>query len=93
MGDSGYAYPNAPITRQEMAVILIRALKLEQVKGDEYINDFEHISEYAKEAVQTAYYHELIQGMNGNFKPHDTANREMAVTVIVRAYKAFLHQQ
>ncbi|MDA3731819.1 S-layer homology domain-containing protein [Niameybacter massiliensis] len=93
IGDSGYAYPNAPITRQEMAVILIRALKLEQVKGNEYINDFEHISEYAKEAVQTAYYHELIQGMNGNFKPHDTANREMAVTVVVRAYKAFLHQQ
>ena len=92
-GNNGYAYPDAPITRQEMVVILIRALALEQVKSDACINDFDSISEYAKEGVQTAYYHELIQGTDGNFKPHDIANREMAVTVVVRAYKAFLYHQ
>ena len=87
-GSDGMFRPNDNITREEMAVILIRVYAL----GREYTSDTSatftdaaDISDWAKEAVMSAVELKLVNGMtDGRFAPKDNTTRAQAATVFKR---------
>ncbi|OON97387.1 MAG: hypothetical protein ATN36_03630 [Epulopiscium sp. Nele67-Bin005] len=78
--------PNKTITREEMAVMLNRALNLEEIEFSGEIEDFETISDWAKSDVLLTYAHSLINGMGDGFFPKENVTREMATVIALRAY-------
>nr|WP_306812836.1 S-layer homology domain-containing protein [Paenibacillus soyae] len=82
--------PEVTITREEMAVMLVRAAELivgEPLVAEEdaIFVDGGEISEWAKDAVNVAYALELVQGDEmGRFKPQGTATRAHSAQVIHR---------
>ncbi len=89
--DDSHFEPARTITRQDMAVILARALKYMGVTeaGDRQIDyaDGDSIADYAKEAVNLISSLEIMNGVgNGQFDPMANANRAMAAKVIEIAY-------
>jgi len=85
-GYEGRFHPDKPISREEMAVMIVRALKLGESKGQAQPADAKDISEWAKPAVQAVTASGLMAGSNGKFSPRDKVTREMAIVVAVRAY-------
>ncbi|UUZ92565.1 S-layer homology domain-containing protein [Paenibacillus sp. P25] len=83
--------PDAAISRQEMAIMLARAL---QLKGgdDTGSNGFRDLNQaYAEAAplIQAVREKGLMEGdEQGRFLPLDSATREMAAVVAVRAYES-----
>ena len=81
---------NAPIQRQEAALILVRALdkkeKFYLKAGGITIADYDLIDEPYKEAVKRAFESGLMQGRDdaGNFAPYETLTRAEASTVLYR---------
>lgn len=76
--------PNDPITREQVAVILSRYLKLDEelsVNGADVFKDWDKVSAWAQDGVAAAYQHNIFVGDNyGNFRPQDPITRaEMAV--------------
>ncbi|WP_281890205.1 S8 family serine peptidase [Paenibacillus sp. YYML68] len=87
----GQFAPDAPITREQMAVMLVNAvnklgLKLErQQKPATAFGDTSTISEWAREAVLAASAALLLEGHpDGSFDPQGIATRAQAVTVLSR---------
>lgn len=78
--------PDLPITRAEMTVIAVRALKLDTKQaGQLTFADADSIPSWAKEAVAAAVKAGLVNGRGNNkFVPADSANRAEAVTMILR---------
>lgn len=82
---------NKPMTRQEMAMVLVRAMN---EKGEEKgtliapsrIPDYNKIGTYYRDYVQVAYSKGLIAGVDkaGTFNPMGTLNRAQAATVLYR---------
>lgn len=73
-GGNGKFMPNAPITRQELAVILVRAFSIAGSEGkagnDKEYADADKIALWAKDAVRKATEYGLLQGdQNGDFSP------------------------
>ncbi|MCT4620795.1 MAG: S-layer homology domain-containing protein [Marinisporobacter sp.] len=84
----GYEFkPNDPITREQMAVIITQALKLNKAKINYEIKDMNEVSEWAKVEVSTVFDNKIIVGYNNQFNPKDKATREMAVVVCINALK------
>jgi hypothetical protein len=85
----GKFQPDAPISRQDMAVIFARALKLDLSavpSGD--IKDIKAVSAYAAASVNAVHGTELMVGdKDGNFNPKAAVTREMAAVAIVNAYE------
>ena len=84
--ENGMCYPEANITRQDMATILYRAVEAEY-KGDgaSAFTDAAEISDYAKNAV--AYFAEtgVINGLgDGRFGAHENATRAQTAAIIYR---------
>jgi len=89
-GDGGFFRPDDPVTRQEMAVMLGRAL------GKSYpvpagttqalpFADASDISQWAVDGVAAAWYWGLMQGVGGNtFQPLGNATRAQAAAVVLR---------
>ena len=78
------------ITRQDMAVMCVRALAATGVvlDGGAYLSDADEISEYAKGAVSQMVTAGYITGdENGNFNPSDTATRAQTAVVLYRIIK------
>ncbi len=79
------------ITRQDMAVILFRAVEKKLGKGlisnvNPEIRDFDKIADYAKTAVKNMSGFGIIKGMeDGSFLPDVYANRAEAAVMIYRA--------
>ncbi|CDN43938.1 hypothetical protein BN871_DW_00040 [Paenibacillus sp. P22] len=86
----GKFQPDAPISRQDMAVIFARALKLDlsaAPSGD--IRDIKSVSAYAASSVNAVHGTELMVGdKDGNFNPKATVTREMAAVAILNAYES-----
>ena len=87
---SGYSEttfgPNDFITREQMAVMIVKSAKLTEESGDTSFADNESISYWAKGAVTAAKNSGIINGYPDNtFKPGNNATRAEAATVIVRA--------
>ena len=78
--------PNDKITREEMAVIIVRALNLEYEESKIEIKDFHQVSDWAKKDVKTVVAKGLIIGSDGKFNSKDKTTREMATVVLMRVY-------
>ncbi|WP_068776126.1 S-layer homology domain-containing protein [Paenibacillus sp. FJAT-26967] len=78
--------PNDKITREQMAVMIIRALGVNPLKSDAGLTDLDTVSSWARNDVETIIALNLMQGYDNQFKPQDYATREMAAVVAVRAY-------
>lgn len=85
--------PNTPITREQMAVMVARALKLlpaeadlkEASDGSLTFNDAAGISSWAKEAVATLEASGIMKGQSaGNFAPSSDTSRAEAAVILSR---------
>jgi len=90
--ENGNLSPDDYITRQDMCVILGRAmdnLKMTYSKDDtELFADDEDISAYAKDAVYRMRKHNIVGGVgNGEFKPKANATRAETAKVIYELTK------
>ena len=73
------------ITREQMAVMIVKAKKLEKFNKTETFIDSSSISSWAKTAVELASGNDIMKGYpEGDFKPQNKATRAEAVTVIVK---------
>jgi prenyltransferase beta subunit len=87
VSESRYA-PEQRITRQEIAVMLLRMqglLKAEQ--SGQIPEDSNDISDWARPYVEYAYQSGLMTGDDGYFRPLDEVTREMAAVVMARFHK------
>ena len=78
------------ITRQDMVVMLYRALNMKKEISDgsgfSSFEDYDTISDYAKSAVAFAEANEIVNGMgDGNFHPQSSATRAEAAVILYRA--------
>lgn len=97
-GDNGKFNPNAEITRQQMATMIIRAIEykdatvLENVKSDIVFADEAHINDYAKESVALAAGLGIIDGneVKGKkmFEPKMGATRAHAMKMVYNLLEA-----
>jgi hypothetical protein len=80
--------PNASITREEMAAVIVRLKGLQAANSPQAaIKDRAEVSAWAKAYVNTAYEQGFMLGSNGFFNPKDAVTREMAAVVLVRLYE------
>ncbi|ASA25968.1 DUF4430 domain-containing protein [Paenibacillus donghaensis] len=76
--------PNGLITRQDMAVMIARAYKLELPMDVQSFKDEQKISTYAAGAVHAVAKLGYMSGFGGAFDPSAPVTREMAAVVAVR---------
>jgi hypothetical protein len=81
--------PDAPVTRQELAVVLLRYMDFtghEYVVTEEYIlfADESEIADYAKSAAQIIYKLGLIDVADNNFAPNAAVTRAQMASVLQR---------
>ncbi|OBZ08821.1 hypothetical protein A8L34_21920 [Bacillus sp. FJAT-27264] len=76
--------PNGTITRQDMAVMIARAFKLEAPVNKPSFKDEVSISMYALGSVQSVSELGYMTGFGGSFDPSAPVTREMAAVVAVR---------
>jgi hypothetical protein len=80
--------PDDAITREQMAVMIAKAAKLEAGTGEVEFADLDQVSEWASSAVAAANQNQLISGYpDGTFRPDQGASRAEAMTVILKALK------
>ncbi|HHU76999.1 MAG TPA: DUF1533 domain-containing protein [Firmicutes bacterium] len=78
--------PDDPLTREQMAVMIVRAAKLLSSGGDPQFADSGSVSSWAVNALFTAAKNGIISGYPDNtFRPQGPSTRAEAVTVIARA--------
>ncbi|TEB08467.1 Cellulosome-anchoring protein precursor [Pelotomaculum schinkii] len=86
--DTGTFGPDDLITREQMAMMIVKATKLAPVPGETQFADSIDISDWAREAVATTVTNGIIKGYpDHTFKPQDKASRAEAVTVIANMLK------
>ncbi|GIQ70792.1 leucine-rich repeat protein [Xylanibacillus composti] len=83
---------NDPITREQMALMIVRALQLETgAGGTSAFADQHAISEWAREAVAVLQAEGMMDGYpDGSFRPQQKVTRAEAVAVLARGF-AWLH--
>ncbi|CAM4214619.1 hypothetical protein FHS16_000389 [Paenibacillus endophyticus] len=80
--------PNAPITRQEMAAVLVRLKDLVDDHAPQAaIKDKDAVSAWAIPFVNVAYQKGLMTGDQGMFNPQALVTREMAAVTIIRLHE------
>lgn len=89
---SGYSSaqfgPDDMITREQMAVMIVKAKKLVLEKGEKEFADAGKFSPYAQQAIATAAKAGLISGYNDNtFRPQGKATRAEVAALISKAMK------
>ena len=78
--------PDGLITREEMALMIVKAAGLKVTAGGIDASDSSQVASWARDAVATAYASKLIVGMpDGSFQPQANAARAQAVLVLNRA--------
>ncbi len=77
--------PAATLTRQELAVLLVRALKLDPVSSSSTFKDVQS-KQFAAPYIEAAQKAGFLSGDGlGNFRPNDPVTREELAAVFVRA--------
>lgn len=77
-----------PITREQMAVMLVKAAQLSDNGVGKTFADGATISNWAQDAVKVVTAHQIMSGYENNtFRPQNNASRAEAVTVIVLSLK------
>ncbi|HHY71816.1 MAG TPA: cadherin-like domain-containing protein [Bacillus bacterium] len=80
--------PNDSITREQMAVIIARAAKLDVQEAGTAFKDDTEISAWAKSFIAAVAKHQLVGGFpDGTFNPKGKATRAEAVVMITRLLK------
>lgn len=75
--------PNDPITREQMAVMIVKTAQLEPSSTPLSFTDSARVSAWASTAVATAFANKIIKGLpDGRFAPQDNATRAQAAVVI-----------
>lgn len=87
--EDGSFHPNAQITREEMAVMTLRAAeaagRIIPTLTSVSFTDADQVSGYAQDAVNILACGQLISGMgDGSFAPQATANRAQAAVIIYK---------
>lgn len=82
--------PDVSISRSDMAVMIDRALSLQETVETLKYKDAGSISDYARTAVAKASSAGLIQGEGGLFRPKDGATRAETAVVISRLLKLWV---
>ncbi|MCE5284976.1 MAG: S-layer homology domain-containing protein, partial [Pelosinus sp.] len=78
--------PDDPVTREQMALMTVKAAKLNPASGELAFTDSAQISSWANNAVLTAVKKGIIKGYPDNtFRPQGKAARAEAVTLIISA--------
>ncbi|WP_313642020.1 S-layer homology domain-containing protein [Paenibacillus sp.] len=91
--EDGTFRPNASFTREQMAVMAARALKLLNLgagtnPGTNAFTDSSSISSWAKEAVYVLTAKEIMKGQSaGNFAPGNDTIRAEAAVILARLLK------
>ncbi|NBD23680.1 DUF4430 domain-containing protein [Paenibacillus sp. T1] len=89
---TGYAdhlfRPNDTITREQMAVILAKALGIETIASSDAPNDMDQAAAWAKPYVQAVVSKGIMVGQDKLFLPKAPVTREMAAVVAMRAFDA-----
>ena len=91
-------YPKAPITRQEIAKVIM--LTVNNLTGSGVtqkavcevcrFEDFDEIDSWATEYINDAVKHNLMNGVSETrLSPQGNATREQAIVLMMRAYDAF----
>lgn len=81
--------PDDLITREQMAVLIVRAAGLVQSSSSSVFNDQDSISSWALESVTTAVNHGIISGYpDDSFRPRGAATRAEAASLITKALQA-----
>jgi len=84
--DSGTFGPDDPITREQLAVMLVRAMELDLVTGSTGFADDSSISEWARGFVAAAVEAGILAGYPDNtVRPQGTATRAECLTAVVNA--------
>ena len=79
--------PDDKITRQDMAVVVARALNKTGGNSEPFADE-SMISEYARDGVKALKEAGIINGFEDNtFRPANNAKRAEAVTIIYKIYK------
>ena len=78
--------PQATITREQMAVMIARALALPATSGNSDLTDAAQIATWARSEVAAVYAAGLMTGDANRFHPQQQVSREMAAVVAVRAF-------
>lgn len=86
-GDAKGFRPNDPISRQEMCVVLVRALDIQSGGKSITFSDQKDIAGWAAKAVGICSSAGLIQGSKGKFNPRSPALRQEAATIFARYAK------
>ncbi|QNK60207.1 S-layer homology domain-containing protein [Paenibacillus sp. PAMC21692] len=84
--------PHAPITREEMATMLVRALSLPGKQTNVSFIDLEEVATWARASVIAIAEADFMQGHDRYFRPKALATREMAIVVAIRAHHS-LHKE
>ncbi|WP_442596775.1 S-layer homology domain-containing protein [Neobacillus sp. D3-1R] len=84
--------PNTPLSREEMAIMMVRTLKLGKIEGANVtFKDTNQIT-VDKELIATAVHEGLITGHEDHtFKPKDTTTRGQAAVILYRLYQYSIH--
>jgi len=86
-GDNMFG-PNDLITREQMAVMIVKTMKLDLETVETSLLDKDQISDWAGNYVSSAIKAKVIVGYpDGTFKPKENATRAEAVTVIVNGLR------
>ncbi len=86
--DNGSFGPDDLITREQMAVMIVKAARLSPTAVKTSFADSGHISGWAGEALSAAAHNGIIGGYPDNtVRPQGSATRAEAVTVMVNALK------
>lgn len=92
-GNNRLFSPKSPITRQDMAVLTIRALEVNKLielpnENDKLVRfkDSNSISKYAEQAMNKLVQLELIKGNEGKISPLDALTRAELAVFLHRLY-------
>jgi len=86
--DAGTFGPDDLITREQMALMIVRAAELKPVSSELFFTDSNHISEWARGALASATENGIMTGYPDNtVRPRSRATRAEALTVIFKAIK------
>ncbi|MGI5887079.1 MAG: S-layer homology domain-containing protein [Syntrophomonadaceae bacterium] len=84
--DANTFQPDEYINREQMAVMIVKAAKLNPVESELNLTDSSSISGWAKDAVAAAVENEIIKGYpDKTIRPRGKATRAEAVTVVINA--------
>lgn len=90
----GIFAPNDPVTRQEIAVMLLRTInaadiKISNVSAATTFSDENRISSWALEAIKLLNSHQIINGDGTKINPLGNTTKEQGIALVLRSYEKF----